>query len=183
MVGGRDALLALDDLPAEPRPRPVIEDPAMAAAYAEVEGHLARVAAAFFDDEVDRLLASTLAAVWERSPETVTGRPATLVAGGVVWVVGRANDLFSGGLTQTTVRRELWCRGQLSQLGQSIATLLRGVDLWAAQRPPNSPNLVAFANPDLLTPRTRRILARWRDEALRAQREHDRLMVPDRSGT
>ena len=116
-------------------------------------------------------------------PELLIAGFETLVAGGVVWVVGRANDLFSGGLTQTTVRRELWCRGQLSQLGQSIATLLRGVDLWAAQRPPNSPNLVAFANPDLLTPRTRRILARWRDEALRAQREHDRLVAADRSVT
>jgi hypothetical protein len=170
LVGGREALLALDDSPAPESERPVIDDPAMRSAYAEVEHHLDRVVASFFEDEVGRLLTSALVAVWSASPEMVIGRPANQVTGGLVWVVGRANALFGAGLTQTTVRRELRCQSQLSGIGQSIAGLLRGVDLWDARRPASCPDLVAFANPSLLTSTTRRLLIRWRDEALRVER-------------
>jgi hypothetical protein len=100
-------------------------------------------------------------------------RPPNEVAGGLVWLVGRANDLFRGGLKQVTVQRELWMRSQLSIVGQSLASSLRGVDLYGAPRPHRCPDLMSFGNPILLTAGTRRLLVRWRDEAVRAEAASD----------
>jgi hypothetical protein len=168
-VGGRDALLALDEAPTPAPEAPPIDDDRLRASYESVADHLDRVGAELFDEEVHRVLLSALALVWEQSPETVAGRPANEVAGGLVWVVGRANDLFRGGLSQATVQRHLWLRRQLSTVGQGVAPWLRGVDLHGAPRPPRCPNLLTFANPHLLTMATRRSLISWRDQALREE--------------
>lgn len=169
VVGGREALLGLDDRPTAPPAPPAIEDDGLRSAYESVVDHLDRVSAELFDEEVQRVLLAALAALWERAPEKVVRRPANEVAGGLVWVVGRANDLFRGGLRQITVQRELWMRGQLSVVGQGLASSLRGVDLYGAPRPYRCPGLMSFGNPVLLTAGTRRQLVHWRDEALRAE--------------
>ena len=169
VVGGRERLLALDDS-ASPEPTPpVIDDARLRAAYDAVVDHLDRVAAELFDEEVRRVLLAALAALWERAPETVAHRAPNEVAGGLVWVVGRANELFRGGLRQNTVQRELWMRRQLSVAGQGVAPSLRGVDLHGAHRPHGCPDLMSFGNAALLTAGTRHMLVRWRDEALRAE--------------
>lgn len=170
LVGGREALLALDDRSVPDVGPPPIEDAEARAAYDAVAEQLDRVATTYFDEEVRLVLAAALRAVWEAGPALVTGRPANQVAGGLLWVVGRANQLFAGGLTQTSMQRELWLKPTLSQCGQRLGHVLRGVDLYDAPRPHQCPDLKSFGNPDLLTAATRRLVMRWRDQALAASR-------------
>lgn len=169
LVGGREALLRLDDRPAPPVERPTIDDPEARAVYDEVTDHLARLVGSFFDEEIGRVLEATLEAVWVTEPRAVTGRPAQQVAAGLVWVVGRANQLFTSGLTQASVQRELWVKPSLSQCGQRLATLLRGIDLYGAPRPRQCPDLHGVADPRVFTAATRGLLVRWRDQALAAR--------------
>jgi len=97
----------------------------------------------------------------------VTGAgSASTVAGGLIWVVGKANGLFDGGFTQQLVRRELWFKQPLNVPGQALARHLRGLDFHGESRPRGCPDLTSFARPELLTTETRRTLIRWRDRAL-----------------
>jgi hypothetical protein len=171
VVGGREPLLALDTAPTPPAAPPAIDDDQMRAGYESVVEQLDRVAAELFDDEVHRVLLATLAVLWECAPETVAHTAPNEVAGGLVWIVGKANDLFRGGLKQNVVQRTLWMRRQLSIPGQSLASAVRGVDLHGAYRPHGCPDLMSFGNAALLTAGTRRVLVRWRDQALRAEAE------------
>lgn len=173
LVGGREALLRLDTHPAPPVDQPRIDAPDASEAYDEVTDHLTRLVGSFFDDEVGRVLAATLRAVWEADPRAVTDRPGPQVAAGLVWVVGRANQLFAAGLTQASVQRELWVKPSLAQCGQRLATLLRGIDLYGAPRPRQCPDLHGVADPRVLTAATRGLLVRWRDQALAASEAAD----------
>jgi len=170
LVGGPDALDALTDDVPETEP-PTFADDQDAGAYLAVADHLDRVAALFFDEEIAQVLQRALATLWVRDPSVVRGpAPAQQTAGGLCWVVGRANGLFGGGLTQTTLQRELWLKTSLSTVGQRVARVLKGIDLYGGHRPHQAPDLVGFANPALLTPATRRLLIRWRDQARAAER-------------
>jgi hypothetical protein len=171
LVGGRESLLAMTDaVAASPEP-PTFEDAEQGAVYLAVAELLDRVAGQFFDDEVARVLEVALSTLWQRRQGLFTpAHPANATAGGLCWVVGRANGLFVGGPTQTTIQRELWLRSTLSAVGQRIAQVLRGVALTQGHRPRQAPDLTGFANPALLTPTTRRTLLLWRDQALAAAR-------------
>lgn len=148
----------------------VLGDPEDATAFGAVGAHLDRVGGLFFDAEVTAVLQRALALLWTGDPGLVRGpTPANEVAAGVVWVVGRANGLFGGGLTQTTIQRELWVKQPLATSGQRVSRVLRGIDLFAGTRPPQAPDLRGFANAALLTPATRRTLIRWRDQARAAE--------------
>jgi hypothetical protein len=170
LVGGREALLALTDEPATPRP-PTFDDAEQGAVYLAVADLLDRVAEQFFDEEVARTFEVAQWTLWQRRPTFFTpAHPANATAGGLCWVVGRANGLFTGGLTQMTVQRELWLRSTLSTVGQRVAPVLRGVTLTRGRRPAQAPDLMGFADAALLTPTTRRTLLHWRDQALAAPR-------------
>lgn len=167
LVGGREALLALTDQPGEPCAAPTFPDAQSQAAYAAVQEQVARLAGEFLDIEAQRALDRALTLLWQTAPRAVTGAPsASTVAGGLVWVVGKANGLFDGGFTQQLVRRELWLKQALNVPGQALARHLRGLDFHGEPRPRGCPDLASFARPELLTGQTRRTLIQWRDLAL-----------------
>lgn len=167
VVGGRTALLALTDEADESFARPTLGDPESEAAYAAVREALDRVAGAFLDAEARGALDRSLALLWQTAPHAVTGaRSASTVAGGLLWIVGKANGLFDGGFTMQLVRRELWLKQALNVPGQALARHLRGIDFHGEPRPRGCPDLASFACPELLTVETRRQLIQWRDLAL-----------------
>lgn len=171
MVGGREALLALTEEPGEPAPAPDLPDVESAAAVTTVQELLDRVAGAFLDAEARRVLDGALARLWRTAPQAVTGAQSpSAVAGGLIWIVGKANGLFDGGLTQQLVRRELWLKQALHVPGQALSRHLRGIDFHGQPRPRGCPDLASFASPELLTVETRRTLIQWRDLALAQER-------------
>ena len=167
LVGGREALLALTDEPHDPVPAPDLPDAESEVSYVGVQEALDRVSAEFLDAETRRVLDLSLALLWEAAPHAVTGATsATTVAGGLLWIVGKANGLFAGGFTMQLVRRELWLTQALNVPGQALARHLRGLDFHGERRPQGCPDLMSFARPELLTADTRRTLIQWRDLAL-----------------
>ncbi|MGZ5400508.1 MAG: hypothetical protein ACXWDM_10890 [Nocardioides sp.] len=167
VVGGRAALLALTAEAGDQVPAPYLPDTESEVAYVAVREALAPVADEFLDAEARRVLDRSLALLWEAAPHAVTGaRSAKTVAGGLLWIVGKANGLFDGGFTQQLVRRELWLKQGLNVPGQALARHLRGLDFHGARRPHGCPDLASFARPELLTVETRRTLVQWRDLAL-----------------
>lgn len=167
VVGGRAALLALSDEQHGPEPQPELPDAESQAAYDGVREALSRVGREFLEEEARQVLDRSLVMLWRAAPHVVTGaRSPSTVAGGLLWVVGKANGLFEGGFTQQLVRRELWLKQGLNVPGQAVAGQLRGIDFDSQRRPHGCPDLASFARPELLTSRTRRTLVRWRDLAL-----------------
>lgn len=167
LVGGRAALLALSGAPTEPAATPTFPDDGSAAAYAAVRGAVDRVTGTYLDADAGRVLERALVLLWRTAPHALTGASsASTVAGGLIWVVGKANGLFDGGFTQQLVRRELWLKQGLNVPGQALARHLRGIDFHGEPRPRGCPDLGSFARPELLTTATRRQLIHWRDLAL-----------------
>ena len=167
MVGGRETLLALTDEPDPPAPPLDLPDAESRAAVAAVKESLDRVASELLDAEARRALDRALTLLGHAAPHALTGaRSAPTVAGGLLWIVGKANGLFDGGFTQQLVRRELWLKQPLNVPGQALARHLRGIDFHDEPRPRGCPDLRSFARPELLTVATRRTLIQWRDLAL-----------------
>jgi hypothetical protein len=113
-----------------------------------------------------------LVLVWEASPDTVRrARSAAALAGGVIWAVGKANDLFTRrGVTQSAVQRLLGLSSSISTLGPGIQRELRGFALFTGFRPRGVPDLLPLGRPELLTSSTRRLLIAVRDRAEEAKR-------------
>lgn len=169
LAGGHAALMELTDEPPAPSGLPAPEDPPLVEAHDQVGAHLDRVCSAYFDQEVRDLCERGLRTVLACDPRLATRTHANELAGGLLWLVGRANRLFTGGVTQVTIQRELWLKKQLSVCGQALRHCLAGVDVHAEPRPPSLPDLRTYGCGDLLTGSTRRLVLRWRDEALAAQ--------------
>jgi hypothetical protein len=171
LVGGQAALDALgDERTPEPGP-PDLDHPGDLESYDAVAEQLDRLTDRFFGAEVGRVLQQALALLWMREPALLRG-PVTAgqVAGGLCWVVGKANGLFGGHLTQTAIQGDLGLRHPLSGLGQRVGRALGGLPVYGGCRPHFAPDLQAFGEPLLLTAGTRRSLVRWRDQALDAER-------------
>ena len=169
VVGGEEALAALTAEPPGPPDPPVFADPREESAYAEAADQLERVAGRAWSEDVLAVMLDVLTRLWHADAGLVTRASPAQVAGGVVWVVAKANNLFTGAPTQQALQQDLGLSGALSAQGQRVASVLRGVDLWGAQRPWQCPAIEPFANPDLLLPRTRALVVRWRDQALAAR--------------
>ncbi|MCD6640990.1 MAG: hypothetical protein LT071_13885 [Nocardioides sp.] len=165
VVGGRAALLALTD---DPGPAPAEAGGDLAV---EVGHHLERVCATFFDDDLRAACQRALLALGSERERLTAGLTTNEVAAALLWNVGRANHAFTGGVTQQAVQRELWTRKQLSACGRRLQQHLAGVSISQAHRPHQCPPLEPYANPDLLTPATRRLVMLWRDAALADARE------------
>ncbi|WP_447644758.1 hypothetical protein [Nocardioides zeae] len=172
VVGGRAALRALDTgpSPALAEPPPGLT-PAVAERRAVVRDLVTAVAEETFDDDVAATLLVAVDRVAVEEPALLTGALSALqVAGGVCWLVGRANGLFTGGVTQTTVRDLLGLAAPLTGGGQAVQRAL-AVEWPEIAAPPSwtGGRLLATGRPELLTRRVRRQLVRSRDRALAEQ--------------
>jgi hypothetical protein len=174
MVGGRDALMSLDDARAdawfEPDPDLPRSQRELLASVVELIDVAAR---ALHDGESSAVLHAALRELWEVDPEAVlrAGAPARIV-GGLCWLVGKANGLFGvgGTITQTHVKDVIGCPTTLSIAGQALRPALAG--FWPDPGRPCSslPDLLPLGRRSLLTSATRRRLIRFREQALAAQR-------------
>lgn len=170
LVGGRDALLALQSQPPEP------ESPSgLSAAVMErrsvIRDLLGAVAEQLFDSQFEAALLRTLDVVCRNDRGLLTGtRSATQLAGGICWLVGKANGAFTAGATQTGVRDLLGLSGQLTAVGQAVQRCV-GTPWVAHARPSHAfmPDYLATGCVDVLTESTRRSLIRSRDRALAEQ--------------
>lgn len=168
LVGGRDALLELTaDATAPASPAPELSG-RLAESYAEALTHLDRVCGSLFDDEVLARCETVLADAIAVASAQLQAVRANELAGGALWLVGKANGLFVGGVTQQTVQRELWLKRQLATCARVLEQSVGGVRLYDERRPAQMPDLRPVGNPALLTRATRRKVVRWRDEALAA---------------
>lgn len=165
VVGGRAALLALDDRPLELGEAP--ED--ASEVYAEVVALLERVCRNLFDDEFRFASCAALTSLWRSEPAVLNGTPAE-VAGGVCWMVGRANGCVGAGtaVTQQVLKRELWLKAGLTPRATRFKERLRDLLPTPSRRPSSCPNLLEVGSPTLLTGATRRELISLRDRALAA---------------
>lgn len=173
VAGGRRALLDLD---VEPLRDDGPDIPADHPTYDAAADLLERVAGDVFGDgEVWPAARHVLDRVWVEDPDLLTGRRTVpQVAGGVLWVVGRANGLFgpAPATRQKDVQRALWLSQSLSTPGRAVEQCLRRLDVERCVRPWGLPALEPVGDVRVLTSATRRDLAAWRDRALDAQRRH-----------
>lgn len=172
-VGGRRALLDLDDAPLEDVTSEVADDHP---AYDAAADLLERIALDLFrDDEVWAAAHHVLDRVWADDPELLASRRTVpQVAGGILWVVGRANGLFgpAPAVRQKDVQRALHLSQSLSTPGRVVERCLRRLDIEPCTRPWGAPAVEPAGDARVLTSITRRDLVRWRDRAIEAQRRH-----------
>lgn len=176
LVGGRTALEALED---EPLPVPATIDvtrlPLSHRHRVEaIRRSLDAAAVEFWDDEVRHALHAVLLALWaEDRGVVVNAKTAAHVAGGICWMIGRANDLFgSNKLTQTKVKQHLGITSNLSSYGTTVHGALRGLQPAYGSRPWSQPDLLATGRPGFLIASVRRRLIRLRDQAIAARDQH-----------
>ncbi len=166
VVGGRIALLALDDEPFEEAPTTEGDD---------VDDLLARVADAHFSADFLAATRAALAAVRRDDPDLVAQSPAGEIAAGLCWLVGRANGLVGAGtpVSQKTLKATLWLSTTPTRRVARIKPCLRGLVAEPGLRPPDCPDLLALGSPTYLTAATRKRLIRLRDRALAAAEAAD----------
>ena len=166
VVGGRAALLTLDDRPLEP----VVAPAEAGEEYAELEQLLDRVCDNLFaDGEFRSACAAGLSSLWGIDPALLKGSPGE-VAGALCWVVGRANGTVGAGtpVTQQALKRELWLKSGLTPKANKFRDRLRELLPSPGLRPASCPNLLELGAPAFLTSATRHELVRLRDRALDA---------------
>jgi hypothetical protein len=177
VCGGREAVLALDTEPLadDGRDLPEAQTQQAQSRLAAVAELLDAVAQRWFDDEASHALRTALLTVWEREPEVVLdAATAAHVAGGICWVVGKANGLFrpQGEQTMGRVKEALALHATISTYGKVVQRALVGYRDPSSQgwwRPDDLPDLLALGHPDLLLGSVRRRLVRVRDRALEAR--------------
>jgi hypothetical protein len=172
LVGGRIALEALTDDPLPLPPLLNVDDLPLAARH-RVEGvtRALDVLTELFDAETGRALKAVLAALWEEDRQVVlTARSAAHVAGGICWVVGKANDLFGKDkVTQQASQKKVGLTTSISSFGSTVHRSLRGLQPTYADRPWSQRDLLATGRAGFLTSATRRRLIRLRDQAVAAR--------------
>ena len=177
VCGDRAAVLALGPDPLEDdRDLPEADTPQARARLTAVAELLDAVAAGCFDPEMSVAFRVCLLQVWEREPDVVLeGATAALVAGGIAWVVTKANGLLGaqGRITVTRLKESLALHPSPATYGKVVQRALvgyRDFDSERARRIAEMPDLLLLGRPELLVCSTRRILCRARDRALEAQR-------------
>jgi hypothetical protein len=157
-VGGRIALLALDDDPLHEVP-PTEDD---------VTRVLERVARELFDTEFLQAARNALETVRRTDPALLEEAAAPDVAAGLCWLLGRANGLVGArtSVTQKVLKRALWLSSSPTRRSPRIKTCLRGLVAEPGPRPPECPDLLELGNPTYLTSPTRHRLIVLRDRAL-----------------
>lgn len=176
VCGGRGAVLALTPDAAEHCPDlPEVESPQARSRLSAVAELLDAVAARRFDPEAGIAFRVCLLRVWDREPDVVLDAvTAAHVAGGVVWLVAKANGVLGpqGRVTVTRLKEELALHASPSTYGKVVHRALVGFREFASERtgrPYELPDLLPLGCPDLLLASTRRTVCRARDRALEAQ--------------
>jgi hypothetical protein len=170
LVGGRAELLALRDVD----PPPVFHalgDAADGLAYDALAEEVDHAAEHIGDDEVADALDRAMATFWFLKPARIRvggADRARSLAGGLVWVVGKANGVFDARRRQVDLQRVMGLDRPLAAPGVAVARVVGRRRPVASPRPYDAPDLVGFGRPSLLTPTTRRIVLEWRDRALDA---------------
>lgn len=138
-------------------------------------------AALCFDVETGHALRRALLLVWELEHESAMHmRTPAHLAGGICWVVGKANNLFGthGMCTQKAVQDAIGLTTTISACGPTVQRALRGFADHPPRRPCDVPDLAALGHPDLLTSATRRMLVRLRDRAQEAKTAAETAVLP-----
>ena len=176
VCGDREALLALSPTLLEDEPDlPEVDTPQARTRLTAVAELLDAVAASSFDREIAVAFRRCLLAVWDKEPEVVLdAATAAHVAGGVAWVVAKANGVLGtqGRVTVTQLKHALALNPSPSTYGKVVQRALVGYRDFEAQRTGRVyelPDLLPLGRPDLLLGGTRRTLCRARDRALEAQ--------------
>jgi len=177
VCGGRDSVLALTAAPLEDCPDlPEVERPQARSRLSAVAELLDAVAARRFDPEAGIAFRVGLLRVWDREPDVVLdAATAAHVAGGVAWLVAKANGVLGpqGSVTVTRLKEELALHATPSTYGKVVHRALVGYREFTSERTGRLyelPDLLPLGQPDLLLASTRRTLCRARDRALEAQR-------------
>ena len=172
LVGGRIALEALTDEPL-PTPTPLrVDDLPLAARHrVEAVSRALGVLTELFDAETGRALKTVLATLWDEDRDVVLGaKSAAQVAGGICWLVGRANDQFGKDkVAQQTVQKKLGLKTTISSFGATVHRARRGLQPTYVERPWPQRDLLATGRAGFLTSTTRRRLIRLRDQAVAAR--------------
>lgn len=165
VVGGRIALLALDDEALAPRSRPPGSDPV----HDRVEDQVAQQCRRRFDEEFRVAVCAALDALWELDRAQVQGDGSQVVAG-LCWLVGRANGRVGTGtaVTQAVLKSDLGLRVSPGARAARFRERLRDLRPPAPPRPAQCPDLLELGRADVLLSSTRRDLIRLRDRALAA---------------
>lgn len=170
LVGGREALLALDDRPLLTRPLDVGDLPPDVQVRAEaISRECDRLAVEVFGlDELTAALRNLFAAALAADPGMLhrSTRDDT-ATGALVWAAGQANGLI--GPEGHLLARELWARlgippSAAGRGGALVERLAPGSDQLVA--PPGAPRLRATGLPGALLGTTRALLVTRRDEVL-----------------
>ena len=176
VCGDREALLALSPTQLDDEPDlPEVDTPQARARLSAVAELLDAVAASNFDQEIAVAFRQCLVTVWDKEPEVVLdAATAAHVAGGVAWVVAKANGVLGaqGRVTVTQLKHALALSPSPSTYGKVVQRALVGYRDFDAQRVGRLyelPDLLPLGRTDLLLGVTRRTLCRARDRALEAQ--------------
>jgi hypothetical protein len=172
LVGGRIALEALTDDPLPASPLLRVDDLSLASRHrVEAVTRALGVLTELFDAETGRALKTVLAALWEEDRDVVlNAKSAAQVAGGICWLVGRANDLYGKDkVTQQAVQKQIGLKTTISSFGSTVHRALRGLQPTYVERPWSQRDLLATGRAEFLTSTTRRRLIRLRDQAVAAR--------------
>jgi hypothetical protein len=163
-VGGRRALLALDDEPLVSTADPTDDT---------VDELLRRAAEELFDAEFLLATRAMLTALRSADAELAASLPDAELAAGICWLAGRANGVVGQGTTvnQKMLKRVLWLSTSPSRRIPRIKAALRGLRPDPAPRPADCPELLELGVPGFLTSATRRRLIALRDRALQVAEE------------
>lgn len=169
IAGGRSALLALTAETLTEAALPSTEEaPAADAQRLELLWRRLAPMADLFGEESLRAARALVAQLWEEDRTVLTVPATDRVLAGVVWVVARANDLFTrASVTHGVVREALDISAPLTTYGQSLHRVIGGLPALVGS-PLHQPDLLAVGRSDLLTSATRQRLIRLRDQALEA---------------
>jgi len=172
LVGGRIALEALTDDPLPAPPLLRVDDLPLASRHrVEAVTRALGVLTELFDAETGRALKTVLATLWEEDRDVVlNAKSAAQVAGGICWLVGRANDLYGKDkVTQQAVQKQIGLKTTISSFGSTVHRALRGLQPTYVERPWSQRDLLATGRASFLTSGTRRRLIRLRDQAVAAR--------------
>lgn len=172
LVGGRVALEALNDDPLPVPPLVRVDDLPLAARHrVEAVSRALDVLTDLFDAETGRALKTVLATLWQEDRDVVlSAKSAAQVAGGICWMIGRANDQFGKDkITQQAVQKQLGLKTTISSYGSTVHRALRGLQPTYAERPWSQRDLLATGRAEFLTSVTRRRLIRLREQAVAAR--------------
>jgi hypothetical protein len=172
LVGGRVALEALTDVPLSVPPLLCVDDLPLAGRHrVEAVSRALDVLTDLLDAETGRALKTVLATLWAEDRDVVlNAKSAAQVAGGICWLVGRANDQFGKDkATQQAVQKQLGLKTTISSFGSTVHRALRGLQPTYVERPWSQRDLLATGRPEFLTSTTRRRLIRLRDQAFAAR--------------